>query len=370
MSRIVANPAIPAPRSLPERRLARIVLLSALSLPLGGCYLMQAAGGQLEVARSSRPIDEVLATPSLPERTRAQLELVAQAREFAIERLGLPDGRSYREFADLGRPFPLWNVVSTPEFSLAPRLSCFPIAGCVAYRGYFREADALAAARRLRAHGYDVSVGGVPTYSTLGHLRDPVFNSMLAWREPRLVSTIFHEMAHEQLYVRGDSAFNESYATVVAREGLRQWLVDRGSPSELAAVAAAEERDREFRALLLATRERLQELYRSDLAPEAMRIAKQRELGRLKYEYSRLRAAWGGRGDYDAWFARTLNNAHLAAVATYDDCVPGLERELAAAGSIQAFAERARELGRLPAAERRAAVCEPEASRRRTRGSG
>jgi predicted aminopeptidase len=358
MPRIVTNQANSAPR--PWRAAGRIGLVAVLALPLSGCYLLQAAGGQLEVARSSEPIDQVLASPTLPEQTRAQLELVTEARKFAVARLGLPDGRSYREFADLGRPFPLWNVVATPEFSLQPRLSCFPITGCVAYRGYFRQADALAAARKLRSRGYDVSVGGVPAYSTLGHLRDPVFNSMLTWREPRLVSTMFHEMAHEQLYVRGDSSFSEAYATVVAQEGLRQGLVEKGEQAELATVAAAAHRDSEFNALLRRARERLAALFRSDLPPDALRRAKQQEFGRLKFEYSQLRAEWGGRNNYDAWFQRTLNNAHLAAVATYDDCVPGLERELAASGSLQAFATRARELSRLPAAERRAAVCKTD----------
>ena len=330
-----------------------------LATTLHGCYLMQAAGGQLEVARSSRPIDRVLADAELDPRTRGQLELVTQARAFAIDRLGLPDGRSFREYADLGRPYPLWNVVATPEFALQPRLSCFPITGCVAYRGYFREADAIAAARRLRRAGNDVSVGGVPTYSTLGHLRDPVFSTMLAWPESRLVSTMFHEMAHEQLYVRGDSAFNEAYATVIAQEGLRQWLVEHHDSQQLDAVAAAAVRERDFSALLARTRERLAGLYDSDLPAGPMRLAKQRLFGQLKFEYSQLRAGWGGFAGYDAWFARTLNNAHLAAVATYDDCVPGLQRELASAGSIQAFARRALELSRLPMDERRTAVCEP-----------
>ena len=157
---------------------------------LQGCYLMQAAGGQLEVARSSRPIEQVLAGGELDPRIRGQLELVTQARAFAIQSLGLPDGRSFREYADLNRAYPLWNVVATPEFSLEPRLSCFPVTGCVAYRGYFREAGAIAAARRLRRQGNDVSIGGVPTYSTLGHLRDPVFSTMLAC--PLAASFITH----------------------------------------------------------------------------------------------------------------------------------------------------------------------------------
>jgi predicted aminopeptidase len=338
------------------------VLLSLSALAsLSGCYLMQAAGGQLEVARSSRPIEEVLASPAVDERVRGKLELVNQAREFATQALGLPEGRSYREYADLGRPYPLWNVVATPEFSVEPRLWCFPITGCVAYRGYFHEADALAAARGLRARGYDVSIGGVPTYSTLGHLKDPVFSTMLAWPETRLVGTIFHEMAHEQLYVRGDSSFNEAYATVIAQEGLRQWLIDRDEQAQLDTVRASSARERQFSALLGRTRERLAALYRTDDSPATKRLEKQRLFGELKFEYSQLRSEWGSFSGYDTWFARPLNNAHLAAVATYDDCVPGLERELTVAGSIQAFAKRARELARLPLAERRAAVCEPRA---------
>jgi predicted aminopeptidase len=367
---ILANPAESAPRKR-GRRTGAIRALAGLAMltSLSGCYVMQAATGQLEVARSSRPIKDVLASPTVDEHVRRQLELVGEAREFAIRRLGLPDGRSYREYADLGRPYPLWNVVATPEFSVEPLLSCFPITGCVAYRGYFHEADALAAARRLRARGYDVSIGGVPTYSTLGHLKDPVFSTMLAWTETRLVGTIFHEMAHEQLYVRGDSSFNEAYATVIAKEGLRQWLVERGEQDQLELVRESAARERQFSELLRRTRERLAALYRSGLPPESMRIEKQRLFGRLKFEYATLRSKWGF-GGYDAWFARTLNNAHLAAVATYDDCVPGFERELAAAGSIQAFAERARELARLPAAQRRAAVCEPAGEDVRTSRTG
>src|SRR5262245_19870318 len=186
MSRILANLVETAPR-MRGRKTGAIRLLACLlaPAPLHGCYLMQAAGGQLEVARSSRPIAEVLASPNVDDRVRRQLELVNEAREFGIRRLGLREGRSYREYADLDRPYPLWNVVATPEFSLEPKLSCFPITGCVAYRGYFREAEAIEAARRLRAQGYDVSIGGVPTYSTLGHLRDPVFSTMLAWPEAR-----------------------------------------------------------------------------------------------------------------------------------------------------------------------------------------
>ena len=317
---------------------------------------MQAAGGQLDVLARSRPIDAAAKDPATPPATRERLELVGKAREFAVRDLGLPEGKSYRRYADLGRPYAIWSVVATPEFSIAPRRWCFPVAGCVAYLGFFDSQDAEARADRLALQGDDVSVGGVATYSTLGHLPDPVFNTMLGWREPRLLETIFHELAHEQLYVADDTEFNEAYASVVAAAGIRRWYAERSSP-ELDEWERQEAREREFAALLGAARTRLARLYASGAAEDAMRIEKDREFGRLKFEYGLLRARWHGYPGYDAWFGRALNNAHLAAVATYEDCVPGLLRELATAGSLRAFHDRAAELGRLSRTERHALVC-------------
>jgi predicted aminopeptidase len=251
----------------------------------------------------------------------------------------------------------VWNVVATPEFSVEPRRWCFPVAGCVAYRGYFAEAKARAQAERLARRGDDVAVGGVATYSTLGRLPDPVFNTMLGWAEVRFVGTIFHELAHERLYVAGDSEFSEAFASVVEQEGLRQWLLARGDVGGIERLDDSAAREAEFAALLRSARERLGRLYASGADAGTLRIEKQREFGRLKFEYTLLRARWGGYAGYDGWFARTLNNAHLAAVATYHDCVPGLRRELAAAGSLPAFYQRAAELAALPLEERRVAVC-------------
>jgi len=194
-------------------------------MALPGCYVLQAAAGQAEVLSRSEPIEKLLADPATPAPLRARLDLVAEARRFAIEELGLADGRSFRKYADLGRPYAVWNVVAAPEFSVTPRRWCYPVAGCVAYRGYFDEARAEATARRLDASGDDVTIGGVATYSTLGYLPDPVFNTMLGWRETRLVGTVFHELAHERLYVPGDSEFNEAFASVVEQEGVRRWLL-------------------------------------------------------------------------------------------------------------------------------------------------
>ena len=335
----------------------RILAVLAICLPLGGCYLLQAAGGQLDVLARSRPIDAAAADPATTQGTRARLALVVEAREFAVRELGLPDGKSYRRYADLGRAYAIWSVVATPEFSVEPRRWCFPISGCVAYLGFFDPDDAHARAGRLAAQGSDVSVGGVATYSTLGHLPDPVFNTMLLWREPRLLGTIFHELAHEQLYVAGDTEFNEAYATVVSTDGIRRWYAVRPPSPELDEWERQEAREREFVALLVAARARLEQLYAGGAPAEQMRIAKNREFGRLKFEYGRLRARWGGYTGYDAWFGRALNNAHLAAVATYEDCVPGLTRELEAAGSLHAFYGRAAQLARLTRTERHALVC-------------
>lgn len=312
----------------------RHLVLALASLSLSGCYVLQAASGQLEVMRNSQPIDAVLADPATTHATRAGLERVVAARQFAEVELSLPSSRSYRRYADLGRPYVVWNVVATAEFSVEPRTWCFPVAGCVAYRGYFKESRARWHALQLFARGDDVAIGGVATYSTLGHLPDPVFEPMLGWRETRLVGTIFHELAHERLYIAGDSEFNEAFASVVEEEGVRRWLEASGRVAELQAFALAARREAEFAELLRESRQKLSGLYQSGIPVADMRIEKQREFGRLKFSYEQLRKRWGGYGGFDGWFARSLNNAHLASVATYRDCMPGLRRELAAANHV------------------------------------
>ena len=334
----------------------------AFSLPLTGCYVMQAAGGQLDVMARSRPIPRVLDDPTTPDATRSRLELAQQARAFAVLELALPDSGSYTSYADLGRPYAVWNVVATPEFSLVPLRWCFPVAGCVSYRGYFDEAAANAKAWQLAARGNDAIVEGVATYSTLGHLPDPLFSTMLGWSDTRLVGTIFHELAHERLYVSGDSGFNEAFASVVEHAGVRRWLAAQGRQKDLEAYETSRRRQAEFVQLLGRSRAALSRLYESTLPAPEMRSEKNREFGRLKFEYRNLRAQWAGYSGYDAWFARPLDNARLASVATYHDCVPGLERELAAAGSLPAFYARAESLAKLSREARRAAVCESSPS--------
>ncbi|MFO1394662.1 MAG: aminopeptidase [Steroidobacteraceae bacterium] len=339
------------------RAAAKLVALVLFASPLAGCYVMQAAGGQMNLIARSRPVDQVLADPATTEATRRRIELAVQAREFAARELGLPDGGNFRRYADLGRPYAVWNVVATPEFSLVPRRWCFPVAGCVTYRGYFHEEAARRYAYGLAAAGDDTLVEGVAAYSTLGHFDDPLLSTMLGWSDARLAGTVFHELAHLKLYVPGDSAFNEGYATVVEAAGLRRWFESRGEATALAAWLESRRRRARFLALLGGTADSLRALYAGPLEPAAMRVEKNRLFGELKYKYTRLREEWGGWNGYDAWFARPLDNADLASIATYDDCVPGLERELAAAGSLEAFYTRAEALARLDRTARHREVC-------------
>jgi len=335
----------------------RLTAIAIATLALSGCYVMQAASGQAEVIRRSEPIPQVLADPSTPAKTKERLQLVEAARAFAISELALRDGKSYRKYADMGRPYVVHNVVATPEFSVEPLRWCFPVTGCIAYRGYFSEERARAYGLKLSMRGDDVSVDGVPTYSTLGHLPDPVFGSMLGWRDTRLVGTIFHELAHERLYFADDSEINEAFASVVEDAGIRIWLQRQGREGEITAYEASMARQKDFAALLRAARGRLARLYASGLPPATMRSDKQREIGALKFHYAQLRAQWGGYAGYDGWFARPLNNAHLAAVATYEDCVPGLRLTLQATGSLSAFYDKVEATRRLDVKARHAELC-------------
>lgn len=310
-----------------------MLLLLALSWSLSGCYFLQAAGGQMEVLSRREPIQKVITRPTTSDTLRKRLEYVVEARQFAITALGLPDNASYRSYADLRRNFIVWNVFATPEFAVEPRRWCFPIAGCVVYRGYFREGSAQRYARGLRARGYDASVGGVAAYSTLGHFADPVLNTMLGWSDAQLASTLFHELAHQVIYLPSDSEFNEAFATVVEEEGLKRWLEQRDNPSALAQWRDQRSKDAAIARLLLETRDRLRSLYSSELPEPEKRHRKNQLFGELKFRYAQLKASWNGYGGYDRFFDRALNNAHLVAVATYRECVPLLRRQFAFAGS-------------------------------------
>ncbi|HUK00945.1 MAG TPA: aminopeptidase [Steroidobacteraceae bacterium] len=340
---------------------SRIFIACLACLLLSGCgtpYLLQAAHGELKVLGERKPISTVVADPATPAGVRSSLQSVSSARDFASRVLGLPDNRSYRTYADIGRPYVVWNVVATPEFSVQPRQWCFPVAGCVAYRGYFKESKARAFAAQLAARGDDTLVDGVPAYSTLGRFADPVMSSMLVYGDAGLAGILFHELAHQLIYVRNDSAFNEAFATAVEEEGLRRWLIYQGQLDELTRFEAAQARDRRFTQLLLQGRAALTKLYATGLPSPQMRARKHELLASLAAQIRTLEQHENVRSGYERWLAQGLNNAHLASVATYYDCIPGFERLLAEdRGELARFYADVRALARRPQAERDAAVC-------------
>ncbi|TAM09237.1 MAG: aminopeptidase [Nevskiaceae bacterium] len=314
-------------------------------------YYWQAAQGERALLAARRPLASLVADPETPPALRARLQLAEQARAFASNHLHLPRNASYTDYADLGRAYAVWNVYATPEFSVQPVQHCFPIAGCVAYRGYFHEADADAAAARWHARGDDVAVIGAPAFSTLGWFDDPVLSTMLRWGGDALAGQIFHELAHQQFYVKGDTQFNESWANFVEQEGLRQWRVKHGTPAD-AGVARA--RSRAFTQLMLSTRAELAALYAQPLAADVMRARKQALFAQLEARYRKLRdTQWDGYAGYDAFFNRPLNNAALVPFGIYDAWVPGFrELFLQQAGSWPAFYAAVAHIGKQDKAKR------------------
>jgi predicted aminopeptidase len=332
-----------------------VTLICALN---AGCYLMQTARGQLSLMSKREPIGRVIDDPSTAPALRAKLQEVTEIRDFASRELGLPDNGSYRSYADVGRPYVVWNVVAAREFSLAARRWCYPVVGCVAYRGYFSEQAARSYAAKMRSEGLDVAVGGVAAYSTLGHFSDPILNTMMEWDDIELASIVFHELTHQLIYVRNDSSFNEALATTVEEEGVRRWLLHQGRDQDLARHVQEQERYLQVIGLLNRTQGELRLIYASGAAPPLMREQKSAALAALKDSYARVREGWGGHGPFETWFTREINNAHLASIATYYNCVPGFERELAAAGGdLNAFYRRVRALAALTQNQRDAAVC-------------
>ncbi|MCC7330670.1 MAG: aminopeptidase [Gammaproteobacteria bacterium] len=335
---------------------ARRVFIVAAALLQAAChpaYMVQAAAGQLAILRARRPVAEVQADAAAPAALRARLALAGQALAFAHAGLALPDNGSYRQYADLGRQYPVWNVFAAPEFSLDLRTWCFPVAGCAAYRGYFDAARARVFAAGLAAAGEDVFVGPAAAYSTLGYLRDPLLSSVVALPPDAMVGLLFHELAHQQLYVAGDTAFNESFATLVEQEGLVRWLTARGDQAGLCRFLGGLERERAVRALFEVARSRLRTIYAGPGTDEARRSAKAAVIGELRAGYAVLRAGWAGPPYFDGWFAGPINNARLGALAAYDRHVGTLRVILESeGGDWPAFYRRAARLGRLGAADR------------------
>ncbi|MBU3738924.1 MAG: apolipoprotein N-acyltransferase, partial [Rhodoferax sp.] len=363
------------PRALPPPPYARAgdALLAALALALllAGCadtaYLLQSAGGHLRLLQAARPVSDWLADPQTPPALRQQLELAQRLRAFAVAELALPDNASYRRHAELGRSAVVWNVVAAPEFSLALQTWCFPVTGCVGYRGYFAEDAAHRQAALLRAQGLEVSVYGVPAYSTLGWLNwaggDPLLSTFIHYPEGELARLLFHELAHQVLYVPDDTRFNESFASAVEGLGARQWLQRHGSAAARREDAERQARRADFRALTQATRRRLAELYEQKgppaLDPSALRAMKNEVMRDFRADHARLRAGWGAYPGYDAWVAQA-NNAALGAQAAYDDLVPAFEALFERQGrDWRRFYDAVRRLADLPAPARLDALTRP-----------
>jgi predicted aminopeptidase len=329
-------------------------------LLLGGCsslsYYSQLASGQLALLRSREPVADVIADPARDATLREHLRQAQQAREFASRQLHLPDNQSYRLYADIHRPYVVWNVFATGEFSLDPVTHCFPIAGCVAYRGYYSQGAARGESALQKLEGKDVYVSGVEAYSTLGWFNDPIISSMMNWGDERLATLIFHELAHQRFYVKDDSEFNESYATFVEQEGTRQWRAARGLPPE-GASSEAQRRD-QLTQLVLSTRERLKALYAEPLSADVMRQRKAAEFERLRSEYRQLRdSEWGGDKRFDGWVYAPMNNARLLPIGLYDQWVPAFEvlfRQVN--GDWVKFFAAVEKMGELPADQRKAAL--------------
>lgn len=356
-------------------RFLRIFPLLTVTLIITSCanigYYTQAVTGQLDILGRTRSITDLLddspavgiepvvAAQPLTQTVKARLATVLRVRDFATQALALPDNDSYRVYADLNRAQVAWNVVATPEFSLTPKEWCFPVAGCVPYRGYFSHNRAGQFARALRENRLDVRVAGVSAYSTLGWFSDPVFSTQLRRSDADIAALIFHELAHQQLYLRGDATFNESFATAVELEGMRRWLAQGTDQASLENYLLDKTRQSTFVGLLLKYRTRLETLFASPLPEEQMRNEKARHYQALRAEYAVLRNQWGGYNGYDAWFTPELNNAYLASVGLYHHYVPAFQALLASVhGDLPAFYRLAKTLSLLPIAERSARLDE------------
>jgi predicted aminopeptidase len=345
-----------APRS---RRLLIGVAAVLVAAAVGGCstfgYYAQSISGHLAMLRSARPIQEVVADPGTSEPLRQRLLRAQEIRAFASSELGLPDNSSYREYADLHRPYVVWNVFATRELSLELRQWCYPVVGCAGYRGYFDRDAAERMAEALRAEGYEVNVAGVPAYSTLGWLPDPLLNTFIGGSEGQVASMVFHELAHQVVFVGGDTTFNESFATAVEREGVRRWLAVSNDPALRRSYGEFARRRQEFVDLLLKYRDQLEDLYASAESIDGKRAGKKRLFAALKAEYAALKVEWGGFAGYDRYFAQELTNAHLASVGAYNILVPAFDALLAReGGDFPRFYAEVKRLARLPKAEREA----------------
>jgi len=313
-------------RRLLRSNSVKAALLLLLSVALVSCetvgYYSQAARGQLTIVFGREDIQRLIERQDLSDELADKFARVMDIREFAESELGLPVGGNYSSYVDIEREHVVWNVFAAPEFSVESVNWCYPIAGCVAYRGYFSKRSALRYAAKLEEDGLDVYTGGVDAYSTLGWFEDSLLSTVLNRADYQLAGLIFHELAHQLVYLPGDTTFNESFATAVEREGVRRWLAKSNKDSNIAAALLDYDRQQQFVDLVTDYRDRFESLYQLDLNASSMRSQKLELQQMLREEYATLKQQWQGYEGYDGWFSRSLNNAQLSTVASYNDLLP------------------------------------------------
>ncbi|MEQ1720583.1 MAG: aminopeptidase [Nitrosomonas sp.] len=335
----------------------RTALIGGQIIWLGSCvnlpYYFQAISGHFEVINRSQPISRIISSPDVDIRLKNALTKVVELRQFATDHLKLPENLSYTSYADLKRPFVVWNVFAASELSMSLKQWCFVQVGCVNYRGFFSQASAEQFAEELRKEGYDVHVGGIRAYSTLGWFSDPVLNTFIGYSEMNLARLIFHELAHQILFVPGDTVFNESFATAVEHEGVRRWFKHKGTDQEQTALMARYDNEMIFINLVLKHRQRLLELFHSDASDVDKRTEKSRIYRDLREEFLRIRVENSEFRSYDPWFAQPLNNALLATVSIYTQAVPSFQAILTQLdGDMDKFYKTIKQISALPKQER------------------
>lgn len=343
-------------------RYLKFAALVALTLVLSGCigvsYYAQSLNGHLDIVSASQPIDSLLEDDKIAPEVKDQLAVAREIRQFAVDRLSLPDNDSYRNYVDTHRDYVTWSVFAAPELSLNVHTWCFPVVGCVPYRGYFSKDDATRYAEDLSKEGLDVHVGGVPAYSTLGWTEDPLLNTMLRYGEAYLAGTVFHELSHQRLYLRGDAEFNEAFAVAVEQTGTVAWLVHRNDEAALRELEAVERRNSDFLALVAESRDKLANAYSSNLTDNRKRTAKSKIIEEMRAEYRQIRdERWNGYEGYDHWFSEPINNAKLATISVYNDLVPDFTHLLElCSGDYGRFFRAVEQIGKLEKQQRRIAL--------------
>jgi predicted aminopeptidase len=363
-------------KSSRTKRYAVGLVLLFVVVAVSGCHTLgfygQALKGQYQLVAHQEEVEKLEANPQTPEALRERLRLLQEMRQFAKDSLKLPLDGHYRKYVDVHRPYVVWNVEAAPEFSMQPKTWWYPLVGSLEYRGYFSKNGATNYAAYLRSKGYDVTVGGVEAYSTLGWFKDPVLNTFIYERDGDLAEIVFHELGHQRVFARGDTDFNEAFATTVGQEGARRWLKTKGDKAGLDEYLAHLYRNERFVHLVMDARARLEGLYgdrrtangkisatdkNQKVPSEKLRQEKKEILQNLKREYAVVKVQWGEDPEYDGWFSQPLNNAHLNAVAAYYDFVPAFEQLLAAnGGDMEKFYVEAARLAKKPKDQRHATL--------------